>query len=342
MSYDYKLPPTPVRPVDQMRKYFYTVLFIKSFVYNVKGQAIIFRRKSLESLMKLLNDFDETYLHSSYEHSYQNKVLSQGNVDFLVKYTDNLDDVIGLIDQNAFVIKLSWQLNKIPSVYPQQIQPPPIYDCYSHSAHINNIEKIIECAVQRALNNANKTVKITKINDDGTIEVRQWDETTQKFTSLEYTIKADGSVWRVGEEATLINGKYLQKSSLISYKRVKVVDVSKISTEGKITIRQFNDSTKSFVGEPEELDLKSYCYGNKIPSWHVNDDALLFDNKYLQKLDVPEVYGFNGDGAEGTATIGKYGITWGDIDDEDCGCEENEMGCPLQVGNEEFNQNDGD
>ena len=32
-----------------------------------------------------VNDFDETYIHSSYEHSYQNKVLSENNVDFLVK-----------------------------------------------------------------------------------------------------------------------------------------------------------------------------------------------------------------------------------------------------------------
>ena len=124
MPYDYRLPPSPIRPVDQMKKYFFTVLFIKSYVYNVKGQAIIFRRKSLESLMTLLNDFDETYLHSSFEHSYQNKVLSEGNVDFLVKYTNNLDDVISLIDQNAYTIKLSWQPKRVPQPYPPQPIPP--------------------------------------------------------------------------------------------------------------------------------------------------------------------------------------------------------------------------
>lgn len=136
MTYDYHLPPTPNRPVNQMKKYFFTVLFIKSYIYNVKGQAIIFRRKSLESLMKLLSDFDETYLHSSYEHSYQNKRLSENNVDFLVKYTDDFDEVISLIDQNAYTIKLSWQVNKTPSVLPPprpvrppHIPPPPYCDC---------------------------------------------------------------------------------------------------------------------------------------------------------------------------------------------------------------------
>lgn len=118
-------------------------------------------------------------------------------------------------------------------------------------------------------------------------------------------------MWKVGDVAVLVDGKYIQGTTLSSYKRVKVTDVSKVNTEGKITVREFNDNSKKFIGDNMEIDLKVYCYGDKIPSWHVNDDALLFDGKYLQKLDVPEVYGFNGDGTNGGA-MGDYGLTWSD------------------------------
>lgn len=359
MAYNYHLQPSPIRPVQQMKKYFFTVLFIKSYIYNVKGQAIIFRRKSLESLMKLLNDFDETYLHTSYEHSYQNKRLSENNVDFLVKYTDDLDEVISLIDQNSFTIKLSWQVNKAPTVFPAPttskppcIPPPTLYECgYDRDSQLFKLKMFIENAIQSALNSANKKVKICSINTETeTAEVRQWDETTGKYISLEYTVKIDPTAWIVGQEAILVNGQYLQRTSLSTYKRVKVTDVSKISTEGKITVRQFNDDNKKFIGKGIELDLRTYCYGDKIPSWHVNDDALLFDNKYLQKLDVPEVYGFNGDGTSGSI-VGDYGLTWSDTPEPgssgvDWGDNENNIGStgdplPPEIG-QEFGDGEGD
>ena len=358
MAYDYHLQPSPNRPVDQIKKYFFTVLFIKSYIYNTKGQAIIFRRKSLESLMKLLNDFDETYLHTSYEHSYQTKRLSSNNVDFLVKYTDDLDEVISLIDQNSYTIKLSWHVNKVPHILPPQshkhpcppIPPPTICDChYNRDSQLFKLKVFIENAIQQALSkNANKTVKICNIREDGTAEVRQWDAATQKYTSLEYTITLDPAIWNVGDVAVLVNDQYLQSTSISTYKRVKVTDVSKISTEGKITVREFDDDNKKFIGDPKEINLRTYCYGDKIPNWHVNDDALLFDGKYLQKLDVPEVYGFNGDGVNG-GTMGDYGLTWSDTPEPgeptDWSDNENtigETGEPLQVGSQEFGDGEGD
>ena len=183
MPYDYRQPPTPIRPVDMMQKYFFAVLFIKSYVYNIKGQAIIFRRKSLDSLMKLLNDFDETYLHSSYEHSYQNKVLSEGNIDFLVKYTNDLDSVISLIDQNAYTVKLSWQPKRVPQPYPPMpVPPPPAPGPVPPPAPpapgpAAGLDKLVEKAVEKAMcknsNNHVKRVKIVRIhNDTKIIEVR--------------------------------------------------------------------------------------------------------------------------------------------------------------------------
>jgi hypothetical protein len=252
--YNYKLPPTSQKPVEQMKKYFYIVLFIKSYIYNIKGQAIIFRRKTLDSLVKLLNDFDETYLHSSYESSYQNKVLAEGNVDFIVKYTDNLDSVISLIDQNAFVIKLSWQCDKIPSNCPPQVTPPSLYDCYynkTNDAQLDRLQMLIQGVVNRSIKAANKRVKITKLDIiNGVAEIRDWDETNQKFTSLEYNVKIDTNLnWDVGEVASLVNGKFLQKTSFSYYKRVKVTNIDRLTSKGIICVREFDDNIKQFIGE---------------------------------------------------------------------------------------------
>lgn len=125
---NYHMPP-PIQcvPTDKLRKYFYVILFIKSYVYNIKGQAIIFKRRSIESLMKLIRDFDQAYLHTSLENSYDKCHMHRyTNVDFIVKFTDRLDDVIELIDQNAYVVKLSWQKNvELPRPYPPQPAPIP-------------------------------------------------------------------------------------------------------------------------------------------------------------------------------------------------------------------------
>lgn len=322
MSYDYKLPPTPVRPVDQMRKYFYTVLFIKSFVYNVKGQAIIFRRKSLESMITLINDFDETYLHSSYEHSYQNKALSEGNVDFLVKYTNNLDEVISLIDQNAYTIKLSWQPKRVPQPYPPMpVPPPPVPGPVPPPAPpapgpAAGLDKLVEKAVEKAMckNNTKhvKRVKIVRIhNDTKIIEVRQWDDINKKFLSMQeqVNIGAYSSImpdWRPGDDALLIDGKYLQRiNDTPNYRRVKIIDVSKIASNGVVGVADFDDKTRRTTSGMYWINIKTYCYGDKVPAWHKDDDALLFDNKYLTKLDIPQV-------TEGTINIIDRGLDWSD------------------------------
>jgi hypothetical protein len=85
-----------------------------------------------------------------------------------------------------------------------------------------------------------------------------------------------------------MDGKYLQRiNDTPNYRRVKVTRIDQIASKGLIGVREFDDATKTYVGVEEWINLRAYCYGNKIPAWHVNDDALLFDNKYLQKLDVP-------------------------------------------------------
>lgn len=325
MPYDYHLPPpTPVRPVEMMKKYFFIILFIKSYVYNVKGQAIIFRRKSLESMMTLINDFDETYLHSSYEHSYQNKALSEGNVDFLVKYTDHLDEVISLIDQNAYTIKLSWQPKRVPQPYPPQPIPPhpPIHPTPPPPPPGPGIAKMIEKAVEKAICKQSsehiKRVKIVKVHKDTKIvEVRQWDDINKKYTTMQKQINigayTNGAApdWRPGDDALLIDDKYLQRiNDTPNYRRVKVTNVDLIASRGLIGVVDFDDVTKRATSTEYYVDLKTYSYGKKVPAWHVNDDALLFDNKYLQKLDVPQV-------TEGTINIIDRGLDWSDAEGKD-------------------------
>lgn len=357
MSYDYHLPPPqqPIRPVDQMKKYFYTILFVKSYVYNVKGQAIIFRRKSIESLMKLINDFDETYLHSSYEHSYQNRALSEGNVDFLVRYTDNLDEVIGLIDQNSFIVKLSWQPHRAAPPYPPHviengIPCPPLYPPYpgmgpGAAPYINpmqptfppshytipptgtpphpstNLQRMVAEAVSAAIDKNNeehiKRVKIVRVHrDTRVIEVRQWDDTNKVFLTMQQPVNVGAYStklpdWRPGDDALLIDDKYLQRiNDTPNYRRVKITDISLVTTSGIIYVADFDDKSRTITSSPYAVDLKAYCYAGKIPAWHVNDDALLFDNKYLTKLDVPEV-------TEGTINIVNNGLDWSNIDGSD-------------------------
>ena len=329
MPYDYHLPPpAPIRPV--MKKYFFVVLFIKSYIYNIKGQAIIFRRKSLESMITLINDFDETYLHSSYEHSYQNKALSEGNVDFLVKYTNNLDEVISLIDQNAYTIKLSWQPKRVPQPYPPMpVPPPPVPGPVPPSppppapGPVAGLDKLVEKAVEKAMckNNTKhvKRVKIVRIHaDTKIIEVRQWDDVNKKFLSMQEQVNVGtySSVmpdWRAGDDALLIDGKYLQRiNDTPNYRRVKIVRVTDdngenlIATRGIIGVADFDDKTKRTTSGLYYIDLKTYCYGDKIPAWHEGDDALLFDNKYLTKLDVPQV-------TEGTVNIIDRGLDWASV-----------------------------
>ena len=76
------------------------------------GMAIVFRRHSLDALMDLIVDFDETYWHSLAEGNdlkyLTHKSLFQ-SCRFTTKYTSELQDVIDLIDPSQYEIKFSWQ-----------------------------------------------------------------------------------------------------------------------------------------------------------------------------------------------------------------------------------------
>lgn len=114
--------------------------------------------------------------------------------------------------------------------------------------------------------------------------------------------------WKKGDDALLIDKKYLQRiNDASSYKRVKVVGVE----DNIVTVYEFIDDPdsktgKTIIGEPIQVNLNYYCYGDKTGhDWHVNDDALLFDNKYLLKLDV-----------EGNQTLPDEGGEEGNTDPE--------------------------
>ncbi len=79
--------------------------------HNVNGLAIIFRRYSLDSLFDLIAEFDNAYFHSLEESAdlkYLTNVSCYKDLSFQTKYTNNLQDVIDLIDVNRFEIKYSW------------------------------------------------------------------------------------------------------------------------------------------------------------------------------------------------------------------------------------------
>ena len=76
------------------------------------GMAIVFRRHNIDALMDLIVEFDETYWHSLAESSTL-KYLTQKSLfqtcRFTTKYTDNLQDVMDLIDNSQYEVKFSWQ-----------------------------------------------------------------------------------------------------------------------------------------------------------------------------------------------------------------------------------------
>ena len=78
---------------------------------NKTGLAIIFRRHSLDSLFDLIVQFDESYWHSleqNFDLQYLTKKSCYKNCYFAGKYTNNLNDVIELIDTTKYEIKFSW------------------------------------------------------------------------------------------------------------------------------------------------------------------------------------------------------------------------------------------
>lgn len=75
------------------------------------GLAIIFRRYNLDSLFDLIVQFDESYWHTleqNFDLQYLTKESCYQDCFFTNKYTDNLQDVIKLIDRTKYEIKFSW------------------------------------------------------------------------------------------------------------------------------------------------------------------------------------------------------------------------------------------
>ena len=73
---------------------------------------MVFRRHSLDSLFDLIAEFDDTYYHSlekSADLQYLTRMSCYKDVSFQVKCTNNLQDVIDLIDINRFEVKYSWE-----------------------------------------------------------------------------------------------------------------------------------------------------------------------------------------------------------------------------------------
>jgi hypothetical protein len=76
------------------------------------GMAIVFRRHNIDALMDLIVDFDESYWHSLSEGTtlrYLTQKSLYNSCRFTTKYTDNLQDVLDLIDTSEYEIKFSWQ-----------------------------------------------------------------------------------------------------------------------------------------------------------------------------------------------------------------------------------------
>jgi hypothetical protein len=76
------------------------------------GLAIVFRRNTLDALFDLIAEFDETYWHSM-EQTFDLQYLTQESCYkdcyFAGKYTNELQDVLDIIDVTKYNIKYSWE-----------------------------------------------------------------------------------------------------------------------------------------------------------------------------------------------------------------------------------------
>ena len=80
------------------------------------GLAIVFRRNSMDALFDLITEFDETYWHSleqGFDLQYLTKESCYKDCYFAGKFTDELQDVLDLIDVNKYNIKYSWENPRI-------------------------------------------------------------------------------------------------------------------------------------------------------------------------------------------------------------------------------------
>ena len=79
------------------------------------GLALIFRRNTLDGLYDLIAEFDDAYYHSLDDSSdlrYLTDKSCYKDIHFVTKYTNNLQDVIDLIDVGYYNIQYSWQDHK--------------------------------------------------------------------------------------------------------------------------------------------------------------------------------------------------------------------------------------
>ena len=119
-------PPCPPKPLVN-KKSFYLILFVHSKNKDYKGQAIIYRRKTLDMLFDLIGDIDESYYHTLYDNTdlnYLDRETRNIDVHFRVVYTANLYDLFKYINPNGYTVRFDWQ--DIPNTnYPNQFHIHP-------------------------------------------------------------------------------------------------------------------------------------------------------------------------------------------------------------------------
>ena len=116
-------PPEPLPPsIRNAGKSYYIVLFVNSKNLDEKGQAIVYRRKTLDMLFDLIGDIDEQYYHTLYDNNdlvFLDQETRNENVFFRILYTNNVKDVYKVINPNGYVVRFDWQ--DIPNTnYPNQ------------------------------------------------------------------------------------------------------------------------------------------------------------------------------------------------------------------------------
>lgn len=233
------------------KKYYYVVLFIKQLYRNQKGQAIVFRRKSLDAMMQLVSEIDETYLKSSPEESFQKKQLyKHSQIDFLVKYDNCLENVLQLINPNAYTIKLSWEQNVETPTYPI----PPINfqpDSIPPSASLEELFPF----PPPYYDNKNITIQIILRHID------------ILFEYLRNKIKKNS-----------VDIKQIQQK-LINIKTVRVVRTNGFF----IYVRETKNGIEQ--GEQFMINVQYYYESSELPDFQKGYDCLLINNLYLLRLD---------------------------------------------------------
>lgn len=230
MKYDYRKPPVCQPDGDYHKKYFYVVLLIKSHLYDIKGQAIVFRRRTIQSLQKLLYDFDHTYLHTSITNDFDKKQMGKrySNVQFLVKYDSRLQDVLALIDPMSYVIKLSWHQQPTkppcrpilpipPKYHYQQCIPHHKHQCFNklqileHKRRQSQMQQYVE-QMQNRLLQLDNTIKdnltgrlVKVVGLDQNIVICQYIEQDDQYFGEQVTVNRDQRVFEIGMLGKLFN-----------------------------------------------------------------------------------------------------------------------------------------